>query len=76
MSKRKWRTIVVDGVEYTWLMGKQTVVIRKDGDVIGKPQLTDIVNDPWHVIEHDQHKQNFHVTPKHVAEWIGDNVNA
>lgn len=70
MSKRSWRKIVVDGVEYTWIMGKSTVVIRKDGDVVSKPNLSEITGESWHVIEHDSHKGNFHVTPKHVAEWI------
>ncbi len=73
--KRNWRKIVVNDIEYTWLMGKATVVIRKDGDVVSKPQLTDLTGESWHVIEHDTHKDNFHITPKHVAEWIQENVN-
>jgi hypothetical protein len=74
MSKRTWRKIVVDDVEYTWLMGKTTVVIRLDGVVVAKPQLPELTGESWHVIEHDSHKGNFHLTPKHVADWIGEKL--
>jgi len=33
-------------------------------------------NKIYFVIEHDQHKGNFCITPKHVANWIKENVNA
>lgn len=74
MSKRNWRKIVVNEIEYTWLMGKTTVVIRKDGDVVSKPSLPEITGESWHVIEHDQYKGNFRLTPKHIAKWLQANV--
>lgn len=67
MSKRK---LVVDGHEYEYRVGRAHVVIRRDGKKIAAPGLHEVVNDTWHVIEHDQHKNTFHVTPSQVENYI------
>lgn len=67
MSKRK---LIVDGKEYEYRVGHSYVVIRCEGRKVGAPGLNEITGEKWHVIEHDQHKQNFHVTPRQVADYI------
>lgn len=74
MSKRNYRKIVVDDIEYEWFMGRSTVVIRQDEKVVSMPKLNELTGESWSVIEHDSHKGNFHITPKHIANWIEKNL--
>lgn len=75
MSRHAKRKIIVDGVEYTWQYGRVAIVIRRDGAIVGKPTVAQVTGETWSVIEHDAHKENFHLTPKHIAEWIGDHLS-
>lgn len=67
MSKRK---LVIDSKEYEYRVGCSHVVIRCNGQKIGAPGLNEITGEKWDVIEHDQHKRNFHITPSQIADYI------
>ena len=71
MSKRK---IIVDDKEYEYRVGRSHVVIHFEGKKISVPDFSELTGEKWHVIEHDQHKENFRITPKHIASWIKENV--
>lgn len=71
MSKRK---LIVDDKEYEYRIGHSHVVIRCEDKKIAAPDFCELTGEKWHVIEHDQHKRNFYITPKHVADWIKENV--
>lgn len=67
MSKRK---LIVDGHEYEYRVGRSHVVIRRDGKKVAAPGFHEVTGEKWHVIEHDQHKENFHITPSQVEDYI------
>lgn len=67
MNKRK---LIVDGKEYEYRVGRSHVVIRCEGRKVGAPGLNEITGENWHVIEHDQHERNFHVTPSQITDYI------
>lgn len=75
MSRKSWRKIVVDGVEYKWIYGHTTVVIRDaDNAVVAKPLLTEITGWSWADIERAQYKSYLKITPVQIADWIQENV--
>ena len=67
MSHRK---LIVDGEEYQYRVGRSHVVIRHKGKKLAAPGMHEVTGEEWHVIEHDQYKGNFHVTPIQVADYI------
>lgn len=67
MSKRK---LIVDGKEYEYRVGHSYIVIRCDGKKVACPGMNEVSGESWSVIEHDQHKGNFHITPSQVADYI------
>lgn len=77
MSRKSWRKIVVDGVEYKWIYGKTTVVIRDaDNAVVDKVLLTKLTGWSWADIERAQYKRYFKITPVQIADWIQEHVHA
>jgi len=68
-----YRNIVVNGIHYTWKVGRSNVSIRCEEDhyFVAFDELTD---ESWHTIEHDQWKENFHIGPGLVAKWIRANL--
>ncbi len=71
MKKRhSRRTIIVDGVEYTWRYGNY-VEIRRGRDVVLRRPLTDILGVTWDALERAEHKgYGYPLTPGRVAELI------
>lgn len=67
MSKRK---LIVGGKEYEYRIGRSYIVIRCDGKKVAAPGMNEVSGESWSVIEHDQHKGNFHITPGQVADYI------
>ncbi len=67
MSKRK---LIIDGKEYEYRVGRAFVLIRSNGKKVACPNLSELTGESWNVIEHDQHKRNFHITPSQVADYI------
>lgn len=67
MSKRK---LVVDDKTYEYRIGRSHVVIHCEGKKIAVPNFSELTGEKWHVIEHDQHKRNFRITPKQMADYI------
>jgi len=67
------RIVILDGETYEYRIGRSHVVIRHNDKKIGAPNFSELTGEKWHVIEHDSHKRNFHLTPKHIVDWIIDN---
>ena len=67
MSKRK---LIIDDKEYEYRIGRSHVVIHCEGQKIAVPNFSKLTGEKWHVIEHDQHKGNFHITPSQIADYI------
>ena len=67
MSHRK---LIVDGKEYEYRVGRSHVVIRCEGKKVAAPGMHEVSGEAWHVIEHDQHKGNFHITPSQIEDYI------
>ena len=64
------RTIVVDGIAYTWKYG-DWVEIRRGGDVVLRKPITDILGITWDDLERGSHKgYGFALTPARVAQLI------
>ena len=64
------RTIVVDGVTYTWKYGNY-VEIRRGRDVVLRRAVTEILGVTWDDLERGESKgYGFPRTPKRVAELI------
>jgi hypothetical protein len=76
MSKRSYRKIVVGGIEYTWIYGQHHIVIRRDGAVVAKTTDTEVSGWTNDEIDRGTYKGYFHLTPKHIADWIALNVDA
>ena len=75
MKPKTWRKIVVDHIEYKWMYGQTAIVIRDvDNAVVAKPSVEDVSGWRGDDIERGQWKGYFHLTPKHVAEWIKKNL--
>lgn len=67
MSKRK---LIVDGKEYEYRIGRSHVVIHCEGKKIAVPNFSELTGEKWHVIDHDQHKRNFRLTPQQITDYI------
>lgn len=64
------RTIVVDGVAYTWKYG-DWVEIRRGRDVVLRRRITDILGITWEALERAERKHyGYPLTPARVAELI------
>ena len=64
------RTIVVDGVTYTWKYGNY-VEIRRGRAVVLRRAVTDILGVTWDDLERGERKgYGFPLTPKRIAELI------
>jgi hypothetical protein len=64
------RTIVVDGVTYTWKYG-DWVEIRRGRAVVFRRPITDILGITWEALERGERKgYGFPLTPKRVAALI------
>jgi len=64
------RTIVVDGVTYTWKYG-DWVEIRRGRSVVLRRQITEILGITWDDLERGERKgYGFPLTPARVAELI------
>jgi len=63
------RKIIVNGKEYTYMIGRSNVVIRNEEKkiVVDFSTLTGI---SWPNIERGQWKKYFHIQPHHVANFI------
>ena len=64
------RTIVVDGVTYTWKYGNW-VEIRRGRDVVLRRPITEVLGITWDDLERGERKgYGFPLTPARVAELI------
>lgn len=67
-SKRK---ITVNNRVWTYFIGAGNVCARADDtnekQVVGFDKLTGM---DWGVVEKGIHKRWFHITPKHIADWL------
>lgn len=72
----KFRKIVVDNIEYTWCLGRSNLYIKRENKMVLSPSLPEFTSLSCDSIERARWKGYFHVTPKAVAEYIKDHVNA
>ena len=64
------RTIVVDGITYTWKYG-DWVEIRRGRDVVLRRPITEILGITWDNLERAERKgYGYPLTPARVAELI------
>jgi hypothetical protein len=64
------RTIVVDGITYTWKYGNW-VEIRRGRDVVLRRRITDILGITWDDLERGERKgYGFPLTPKRIELLI------
>ena len=64
------RTLVVDGVTYTWKYG-DWVEIRRGRTVVLRRPITEILDITWDDLERGEHKgYGFPLTPARVAKLI------
>lgn len=65
------RTIVVDGVSYTWRYINHWVEVRRDRDVVLRRPVTEILGVTWDDLERGERKgYGYPLTPVRVAELI------
>lgn len=64
------RTIVVDGVTYTWRYGN-VIVIRCGREVVLRRCITDVLGVTWDMLERAERKHyGYPLTPARIAELI------
>lgn len=69
-KRRAKRTIVVDGVTYTWKYGN-CVEIRRGRDVVLRRPITEILGITWDNLESAERKgYGYPLTPARVAQLI------
>lgn len=71
MTKRK---LVIDGENWYWYYGISHIPIWRDDVKVAMPDLSELTGMKWHDIEHDQHKENFRVTPGQVTKFIREKI--
>lgn len=65
------RHIVVDGREWKYKCGRQSVVANAiDNNEKRCAGYAEVANMDHYAVEHDRHKRNFHLTPKQIADWL------
>ena len=68
--KRNKRSIIVDGVVYTWKYG-DLVEIRRDNSVVLRRPVTEILGITWDDLERARRKgHGYPLTPARIAELI------
>lgn len=71
MSRRSKRKIVVDGIEWSYIIGRSMVVARmKDSNVVKKIFLNQLTGLDWNEIERGCWKRYFHIYPSQIANWL------
>lgn len=71
-KRNRRRTIVVDGILYTWRYG-DWVEIRRGRDVVFRKEITGILGITWDDLERGDRKgYGFPLTPARVAQLIKD----
>lgn len=77
MAKRKRhskRTIVVDGITYTWKYG-DWIEIRRDRNLVLRRPVTDVLGVTWDMLERAERKHyGYALTPARIAELIREVV--
>jgi len=69
-KRRSRRTIVVDGVTYTWKYGNW-IEIRRGRVLVFRRPITDVLNITWDALERaDRKGYSYPLTPKRIAELI------
>lgn len=76
MSKKRHskRTIVVDGVTYTWRYGNY-VEVRRGREMVLRRCITDVLGVTWDMLESaDRKGYGYPLTPARIAELIREVV--
>lgn len=69
------RKIVVDGVEYSWKLGRSNVVIRCPSGKRVAVSISDLPNVPYD-FERARWKRYLHITPVNIAGYIRANIGS